>query len=73
MYIGMKKQMLATILSFLLVNSRGSNILPHNMYLWLAFTYEKLVHPTQRGLLHLGVFPTDDYVLYDRDPATGHY
>ena len=43
------------------------------MYLWLAFIYEKLVHPTQRGRLHLCVFPTDNYVLYDRDSATGHH
>ena len=38
------------------------------MYLWLAFTYEKLVHPTQRGRLHLCVFPTDNYVLYNHTP-----
>ena len=34
------------------------------MYLWLAFTYEKLVHRMQRGRL-LCVFPPGNYVLYD--------
>ena len=44
------------------------------MYLWLAFIYEKLVYPTQRGRLHLCVFPTGNYVLYsDHDSANGHY